>query len=126
MRAGCLRNRFCIKHGLNLTQGRPGPAPRRAAAVETSSPFSSSVRLLLVEDDRMLARGIAAALKQCGYAVDLAATVNEALRFVEANVYELCILDLSLPDGDGLDVLQRWRMAGARFPVLILSARGDL
>jgi len=84
------------------------------------------VRLLLVEDDRMLARGIVAALQQCGYAVDLAATVAEALQLVEANVYELCILDLSLPDGDGLDVLQQWREAGARFPVLILSARGDL
>ena len=84
------------------------------------------MRLLLVEDDRMLARGIAAALKQCGYGVDTAPTVGDAMRLVQAHEYELCILDLSLPDGDGLDVLQRWRTSGIRFPVLVLSARGDL
>ena len=84
------------------------------------------MRLLLVEDDRMLARGISAALTQCGYGVDVAATVDDALRLAEGAAYELCILDLSLPDGDGLDVLQHWRKSGERFPVLVLSARGDL
>ena len=86
----------------------------------------ASLRLLLVEDDRMLARGIAAALTQSGYGVDLATTVGDALRLAEATTYELCVLDLTLPDGDGLEVLQQWRSAGVRFPVLVLSARGDL
>ena len=84
------------------------------------------MRLLLVEDDRMLARGIASALAQSGYDVDLASSVDQAMRVVHASDYEVGILDLGLPDGDGLDLLRRWRREGIAFPVLILSARTNL
>ena len=84
------------------------------------------MRLLLVEDDRMLARGIASALDQSGYAVDVAASCADAQRAVATAAYEIGILDLGLPDGDGLDLLRDWRSEGIDFPVLILSARGHL
>jgi two-component system OmpR family response regulator len=84
------------------------------------------MRLLLVEDDRMLARGIASALSQSGYAVDVAATSDEAMRVVRGAEYAIGILDLGLPDGDGLDLLRAWRREGHDFPVLILSARAHL
>ena len=74
----------------------------------------------------MLARGIATALGQSGYAVDVASTADEAMRVVRASDYGIGILDLGLPDGDGLDVLRSWRSDGIAFPVLILSARTDL
>ena len=84
------------------------------------------MNLLLVEDDQPLARGIAAALGQSGYAVDVASTAAAAIEAVRDADYGIGILDLGLPDGDGLDVLQRWRSQGTTFPVLILSARTDL
>jgi DNA-binding response OmpR family regulator len=87
---------------------------------------AAGVRLLLVEDDRMLARGIAAALGQSGYAVDVAGTAHEAARVVHTSAYEIGILDLGLPDGDGLDLLRAWRGEGFAFPVLVLSARSQL
>jgi len=74
----------------------------------------------------MLARGIASALDESGYAVDVAGTVAEATRAVHESAYDIGILDLGLPDGDGLDVLRAWRSDGIDFPVLILSARGNL
>ena len=84
------------------------------------------MRLLLVEDDRLLARGIASALDETGYAVDVAGSVDEAARAVHEADYEIGILDLGLPDGDGLALLRAWRSEGIDFPVLILSARGNL
>ena len=85
-----------------------------------------AMRLLLVEDDRLLARGIASALDEAGYAVDVAGSVGEATRAVHEADYEVGILDLGLPDGDGLELLRAWRSEGIDFPVLILSARGNL
>ena len=84
------------------------------------------MRLLLVEDDRLLARGIAAALGQSDYAVDIASTASEAVRIVQATSYDIGLLDLGLPDRDGLDLLREWRGMGIAFPVLILSARANL
>ena len=84
------------------------------------------MRLLLVEDDTMLARRMVAALDQSGYGVDVAGTVADAIAMARDTPYALCILDLGLPDGDGLDVLRSWQETGTRFPVLVLSARADL
>jgi DNA-binding response OmpR family regulator len=84
------------------------------------------MRLLLIEDDEMLARGVTAALEQSGYAVDVAPTAQAALRFTQAAVYNAGILDLGLPDRDGLDLLRDMRRDGVPFPILILSARDGL
>lgn len=86
----------------------------------------SRTRLLLVEDDKALAQGIAEALAQSGYLVDIAGDARAAREVVTGKPYAVGILDLGLPDGDGLEVLRDWRAAGIAFPVLILSARGGL
>lgn len=84
------------------------------------------MRLLLIEDDRSLARGIAAALEQSGFTVDVAATAARALQLTRSAEYNIAILDLGLPDRDGIDLLHDIRGEGLAFPVLILSARDAL
>ncbi|MEX0731215.1 MAG: response regulator transcription factor [Aquisalimonadaceae bacterium] len=83
------------------------------------------MRLLLVEDDRLLADGLATQLEKAGFSVDTACTAREAVILGEQEDYRAGILDLGLPDGNGLDVLRTWRGNNVSFPVLILTARGD-
>lgn len=82
------------------------------------------MRILVVEDDRDLARQVAALLKQAGYAVDVAHDGEDGHFLGETEPYDAVVLDLGLPKLDGLSVLERWRSAGRAMPVLILSARG--
>jgi DNA-binding response OmpR family regulator len=84
------------------------------------------MRVLLIEDDSMLARGIAAALSQTGYSVEVAPTAKTALELARGAAFNVGILDLGLPDRDGLDLLRDMRSGGVQFPVLILSARDGL
>jgi DNA-binding response OmpR family regulator len=81
------------------------------------------MRLLVVEDEPRIAEMIKAALERAEFVVDtvrLRADAREAL----ANIpYDAAILDLGLPDGDGLDLLRELRPAGTRIPILILTAR---
>lgn len=81
------------------------------------------MRLLLIEDDPLLADGLARSLKQSGYLVDVAGDGKTAERWLETETFDLCILDLGLPDLDGSTVLQRLRGRKQSLPVLILSAR---
>lgn len=81
------------------------------------------MRLLVVEDDRDLNRQIATALEQAGYAVDRAFDGEEGQYLGENEPYDAVVLDLGLPMIDGVSVLQAWRRAGKRMPVLILTAR---
>ena len=83
------------------------------------------MRLLLVEDDRLLAEGLASQLEKAGFSVDITPTAKEAVILGEQEDYKAGVLDLGLPDGNGLDVLRKWRASKATFPVLILTARGD-
>jgi two-component system, OmpR family, response regulator TctD len=90
-------------------------------------------RILLVEDDAALARGLVALLKHNGYEVESVATGQAALAHHAVGAYAAIILDLSLPDMSGLDVLKqvrsgeaRIRSDSARCPVLILTARSAL
>lgn len=84
------------------------------------------MRALLIEDDEMLARGIAAALSQGGYAVEVAGSAGEGLRRARVDDVHIAILDLGLPDRDGLSLLKDMRAEGLAFPVLILTARDRL
>ena len=83
------------------------------------------MRLLLVEDDRLLAEGLSGQLEKAGFSVDTTRTAREAIALGQQEDYRISILDLGLPDGNGLDVLRQWRSNSANFPVLILTARGD-
>jgi two-component system, OmpR family, response regulator len=81
------------------------------------------MRLLVVEDHAALAGQLRGALGGAGFAVDLAPDGEEALFLGETEPYDAVVLDLGLPRLDGLSVLRRWRAAGRRTPVLVLTAR---
>jgi DNA-binding response OmpR family regulator len=83
------------------------------------------MRLLLVEDDRLLAEGLASQLEKAGFSVDVTGTAKEAMLLGVQEDYRAAVLDLGLPDGNGLDVLRKWRRDNVNFAVLILTARGD-
>ncbi len=83
-------------------------------------------RLLLVEDDLALARGITALLSDQGYAVDHLASGQAALEFEPLEPYALVVLDIGLPDMSGFDVLRALRRRGSRTPILVLTARDTI
>lgn len=82
------------------------------------------MRILLVEDDPDLARELADALERRGMAVDRARDVEEGEALLRAGAHDAVLLDLGLPDGDGLALLRRLRARGVTRPVLLLTARG--
>jgi len=85
------------------------------------------MRVLIAEDDRAIAAGVAAALRHGGHAVDL---VDDGARadavLHEHSPYDLLVLDLGLPKLDGSDVLHRLRRRGTEIPVLVITAREGL
>ncbi|MDK4807986.1 MAG: response regulator [Novosphingobium aromaticivorans] len=81
------------------------------------------MRILIIEDDARLARGMEATLGAGGFAVDLVDCGEGALDVLAAESYNAVVLDLGLPDMDGLEVLQALRRRGDATPVLILTAR---
>jgi two-component system OmpR family response regulator len=81
---------------------------------------------LVVEDNRTLADGLVAVLRGSGYAVDVVHDGVSALAALAVESIDLVILDLSLPEMDGLDVLRELRARGNRSAVLVLTARGAL
>jgi DNA-binding response OmpR family regulator len=83
------------------------------------------VRALLVEDDATMALLTKQVLEQEGFAVDHAATGNEAQTLALVNDYDAIVLDLTLPDRNGLTVLQALRKEGRNTPVLILTGAND-
>jgi two-component system OmpR family response regulator len=84
------------------------------------------MRILVVEDNRTLADGLAAVLRVAGYAVDVVHDGVSADAVLSAETFDLVVLDLSLPELDGLDVLRRLRARKIPSAVLILTARGAL
>src|SRR5215831_18717202 len=84
------------------------------------------MRLLVVEDEKRIADFLCRGLEGAGYAVDAAGNGASAIEHIHATDYDLVVLDLMLPDMDGLHVLEKIRNRKAGPPVLILSARGGL
>ena len=83
------------------------------------------LRVLVVEDEALLSRQLASALGDAGYAVDCVADGARADFLGQTEQYDAVVLDLGLPNIDGLTVLRRWRDAGIAVPVLVLTARGS-
>ncbi len=81
------------------------------------------MRLLIVEDEPTLAKQLKNALEGAGYAVDHAADGEDGHYLGSTEAYDAVILDLGLPEIDGLTVLDRWRKEGRTTPVLLLTAR---
>ena len=81
------------------------------------------MRILVVEDDKELNRQIAGALTDAGYVVDRAYDGEEGHFLGETEPYDAVVLDIGLPQMDGISVVERWRRAGRKMPVLMLTAR---
>lgn len=81
------------------------------------------MRLLLIEDDPLVASGIVAGLRLHGLTVDHVDTASKASAALATSHFDVCVLDLGLPDEDGMKLLARWRAQGKSMPVLVLTAR---
>ena len=81
------------------------------------------MRLLVVEDETRIAELLASALGRAGFAVDAVGTAADAREALALTAYDAAILDLGLPDGDGLALLAGLRRRGSGVPVLVLTAR---
>ncbi|MDO8421670.1 MAG: response regulator transcription factor [Parvibaculum sp.] len=81
------------------------------------------MRLLVVEDDPDLNRQLVTALQEAGYVVDSATDGEDGHFLGDTEPYDAVVLDLGLPEMDGVTVLEKWRRAGKTMPVLILTAR---
>ena len=84
------------------------------------------MRVLVVEDERKISSYLKRGLEEQGYAVDTAFTGVEALDWADAAPYDLIILDILLPEMDGLAVCRELRKRGSRTPVLMLTARDSV
>jgi DNA-binding response OmpR family regulator len=84
------------------------------------------VRVLLIEDHKPLVRALRKGLEEEGFAVDTALDGEEGAYKAQTADYDVIILDLMLPKEDGLSLLQRWRRAGLKSHVLVLTARSSI
>ena len=81
------------------------------------------MRLLVIEDEDRLSGILKSKLGEIGFTVDVAASAGDASAALELINYDAAVLDLGLPDGDGIAVLSATRAAGKALPILILTAR---
>ena len=84
------------------------------------------MRVLLVEDERKISAYVKRGLEEQGYAVDAVYTGTEGVEWAEAAAYDLLILDILLPEIDGLTVCRELRRRGLRMPILMLTARDNV
>jgi two-component system copper resistance phosphate regulon response regulator CusR/two-component system response regulator QseB len=83
----------------------------------------AGTKILVVEDQRRIGMFLEQALRERSYAVTWARSCREARDALSESAHDAIILDLGLPDGDGIELLRQWRRVGFDEPVLILSAR---
>jgi DNA-binding response OmpR family regulator len=84
------------------------------------------MKVLIVEDEPRLGEFLKRAMLECRYTANWVRTCKEASDALAETPFDVIVLDLSLPDGDGLELLAQWRKGGFNEPVLILSARDSL
>jgi DNA-binding response OmpR family regulator len=90
-----------------------------------SSGMAAKKRILVVEDDVPVLRGMVELLNQAGFLCSEATNVERAMLLVRDGEHDLLLLDLILPDGDGLDILSEVRRMQTALPVVIITARGE-
>lgn len=84
------------------------------------------MRILLIEDDRLIGDGLNTGLSKLGFAVDWFTGGEDGFEALFQAPYDAVVLDLGLPEKDGLSILKEWRSRKRREPVLVLTARGDV
>lgn len=84
------------------------------------------MRILIVEDDQVLGLAMDKSLRRENFAVDWVQTAHAAIQFATLEHFDLIVLDLGLPDGDGHKVIRKLRDAGQTLPILVVSARDGL
>jgi two-component system KDP operon response regulator KdpE len=87
------------------------------------TPRAGPLRVLIVDDEPAIVRFLRPSLESQGYIVSTAADARTALDVVRKGAADLLVLDLGLPDMDGLDVVERIRESSAALPIIILSSR---
>jgi DNA-binding response OmpR family regulator len=85
-----------------------------------------AMKVLIIEDQQRLGQFLERGLKECAYTVRWVSTCKDALDALAEEPFDVVILDLGLPDGDGIEMLGSWRANGFNEPVLILSARDSV
>jgi len=116
-----------IKDGVNVMPGGACAAPQIVTWMARPTGVQvTDMRLLIVEDNEELAELLAKGLQTAGYQADVLSTVEEAKSVLSTTFYAALILDLGLPDGDGLALLRELRNRNDPIPVLVLTARGGL
>jgi DNA-binding response OmpR family regulator len=96
---------------------------RSAKTVEGGLP---DMQILIAEDEPRIAAFIEKGLKSNGFVPAISTTASETLNLVMGGDFDLLILDLGLPERDGLDVLEELRGQGSQIPIVILTARNDI
>jgi two-component system response regulator QseB/two-component system response regulator BasR len=84
------------------------------------------MHILLIEDDLDLGRALQSALKVEGLTSEWFRRAVDSPRTIDASVIDCVLLDLTLPDGSGLDLLARWRSDGNLVPIIVITARGEV
>ncbi|MCA9059173.1 MAG: response regulator, partial [Planctomycetaceae bacterium] len=84
------------------------------------------IRILLAEDDQPIREGVTDALDAAGFAVTAVASGEDALAQLSKSAFDLLLLDIILPGRDGIDVLRQIRAAQPGFPVVLLTAKGEI
>ncbi|QBR71920.1 DNA-binding response regulator [Beijerinckiaceae bacterium] len=89
------------------------------------TPRAGPLRILIVDDEPAILRFLRATLQSQGYIVSTAANARTAMEIVRKGAVDLIVLDLGLPDMDGLDVVRQIREGGGTLPIIILSSRDN-
>lgn len=90
---------------------------------QSADPSHGRPRLLIVEDDRILAQSLRKGLEEDGYVGEIVSSAGDAYQRLLTGGYSCCVVDVGLPDGSGVDLISRMRDQGVDVPVLVLSAQ---
>ena len=100
------------------------PEPQNLSCLDgAASVVDSNMRLLVIEDETRIAELVKAGLARAGFTVDVVGLCGDARAALAVTSYDAAVVDLGLPDGDGLELLRELRTQGNQTPVLVLTAR---
>lgn len=102
-----------------------GKMKRKTLLLHVSVPMSPAITVLLVEDDPMIARTLSMGLRYEGFELSHADSIAVAMQVLGQQAFELILLDVGLPDGDGISLCRELRALHPATPILMLSARTD-